>query len=1118
MKRSRLWFVATLLTVCSLASPAHALEECRLLRQPDIQGDHIVFVYAGDLWTVARAGGVATRLTTHDGIERYPQLSPDGATVAFTAEYDGNVDVYSVPVTGGEPTRLTWHPADDQVAGWYPDGKHILFRSARASAPTRFDRFFKIPAAGGFEEMLPLPTAGYCSFSADAKQIAFVSPSYDRRTWKRYRGGNAPEIWLYDFAANTSEKMTDWPGPDEWPMWHDRTVYYCSDRGGRTANLWAYDVDKKTHRQVTTFTDYDVKWPSIGGDAMVFENGGYLYGMDLPGEKPVKIKVLVPDDKPGARAEVRNVSAWITDWDLSPSAKRAVFAARGDLFTVPAENGDPRNLTQTPGARERDPAWSPDGKWVAYLSDQGGEYEIWVIGSDGKTPARQVTKGGGTFRYAPHWSPDSKKLAFSDKTMTLWWCDVATGKLSKVDKSEWGEIQDFRWAPDSRWIAYSMPLATGFDRLMLASTEGGAPTAVTDGMTDDVSPAFDPEGKYLYFISRRTVAPEFGAFELDFQFRVTDKIYALALRDSLPSPVAPKSDEEMGAAAGDDGKGKDAEGGKSGAKSNAKPDAKSAAKSDGEKPIAIQLDGLAGRCAVLPIPPGSYAGVTAFKDKIVYLSFEDANPEDDSPGHASLHAFDLNKQKDQTVVSGVNGTYATSKDGGKVLYKSGDTFGIVDVAEGKKVGDGKIATGSLMALVDPRQEWRQMFDEAWRLERDFYYDPAMGGLNWTAVGDRYRQLVPYVAHRADLSYILGELIGELATSHTYVSGGDVPQAAKVDVGLLGADYALDAASGLYRFQTIYRARDWNTKIAAPLGEPGIGVKEGDLLLEVNGRPVKAPENLFAAFVNTTGKQTTIKVGSSASDPKARTYTVVPIANEASLRYTAWVAANREKVAKASNGQIAYIHVPNTATAGIQEFTKQYYPQVDRKGIIVDERFNGGGFIPDFFVERLWRKTWVAWSNRDGGGFRTPQTGIDGPKCMLVNEYAGSGGDAFPFYFRMQGLGPVIGKRTWGGLVGISHGLPLVDGGSVTMPDFGMYDPKTGQWLVENHGVDPDIEVENAPDLMVAGHDPQLERAIRYCMDELKAHPPLAAKKPEFKVQEGLKAATPVPIKSSGGSN
>jgi tricorn protease len=488
----------------------------------------------------------------------------------------------------------------------------------------------------------------------------------------------------------------------------------------------------------------------------------------------------------------------------------------------------------------------------------------------------------------------------------------------------------------------------------------------------------------------------------------------------------------------------------------------------------------------------------------VYIALDEPNPDDDGPGTGAIHVFDLEKRKDKTVISGVAAAGSVSKDGGKVLYKAGETYGIVETNEGQKVGDGKLKTEGLMTLVDPHQEWMQMYNEAWRLERDFYYDPAMGGLDWKAIGERYRQLVPFVAHRADLNYILGELQGELSTSHAYVGGGEMPDVPHVDIGLLGADYDFDAASGLYRFKTIYRDRDWNSRVPAPLGQPGIGVKEGDLLLEVNGMPVRAPMNVFAAFVGTTGKQTQIKVGASANDPKARTYTVVPIASEAPLRYTAWVEGNREKVEKATGGRIAYIHVPNTALAGIQEFTKQYYPQVDKQGIIVDERFNGGGFIPDFLVERLWRKTWVAWTNRDGEGFRTPQTAIDGPKCILINEYAGSGGDAFPFYFRMQGLGPVIGKRTWGGLVGISHNLPLVDGGVITMPDFGMYDPRTGQWLVENHGVDPDIEVENAPDLMVSGHDPQLEKAIEWSLDQLKTNPPVAFKRPPYKVQEGLK--------------
>ncbi len=1089
-----------LIALLAAAVPAVALEECRLLRQPDIQGDRIVFVYAGDLWTVARAGGLATRLTSHEGSELFPKLSPDGRTVAFTAEYDGNTDAYTVPVEGGEPVRLTWHPLPDQVAEWYPDGRDILLRSRRASALLRYDRFLKVPARGGFEETLPLPTGGYASLSPDGGQIAFVSPSYDNRTWKRYRGGDAPQIWTHDFRRNVSEKITDWPGPNEWPMWHDRTIYYASDRGGRTVNLWAYDLDARTHRQVTRFDEYDVKWPSLGSDAIVLENGGYLYVLELAGETLQKLSVLVPDDKPGARAGYRNVSRWITDVDLSPSAKRAVFAARGDLFTVPAEKGDPRLLVGTPGARERDPAWSPDGKWIAYLSDQTGEYELWVAGSDGRTAPRQVTAGGGTFRFAPRWSPDAKKLAFSDKTCTLWWCDVASGKLTRVDRCEYGEIHDYAWAPDSKWLAYSKENAAHFRQLHLYAL-GGAVTSVSNGMTEDFTPAFDPAGDYLYFVSRRTLKPEFGAFELNFQFSATDKIYALSLRDTLLTPVPPQSDEETGEAKKDeDGAGKDTPGAKG---ARAAKGAKEEAKPAEPKPVRIDLAGIDRRVAELPVPAARYAGLSAFKGKLVFFALDPADPESDGPPTGTVRLFDLEKREVKSVISGVAAASALSKDGGKLLYKAGDTYGIVDVAEGKKSGDGKLATGQLMTMLDPRREWRQMFDEAWRLERDFYYDPAMGGLDWKAVGERYRALVPHVAHRADLNYILGELQGELSTSHAYVGGGDAPSVPRVDVGLLGADYELDAASGLYRFATIYRTRDWNSDVEAPLGMPGIRVEEGDCLLEVNGRPVRAPENVFAAFVGTAGKQTRIKVGRSAGDPQARTYTVQPVRSEARLRYTAWVEGNREKVAKATGGRIAYVHVPDTATEGIQEFSKQYYPQVDKQGIIVDERFNGGGFIPDFFTERLRRTTLTKWSTRDGADFRTPTTAIDGPKCILINQYAGSGGDAFPYYFRQLGIGPLIGMRTWGGLVGISHNLPLVDGGVVTLPDFGMWDPVSGRWVVENHGVDPDIEVENTPSEMVAGRDPQLERAIEWALGELAKNPPPRVARPAYKVQEGL---------------
>ncbi len=1079
--------IGSFLLALVAVAPAAALEECRLMRQPDIQGGTIVFAYAGDLWKVARDGGTAVRLTSSDGVEQFPKISPDGKTVAFTAEYDGNTDAYTMPIEGGEPTRLTWHPMPDAVAEWYPDGKSILIRSPRASSILRYSRFFKVAATGGFEQMLPLPTAGYASFSPDARYLAYVSPSYDSRTWKRYTGGNAPDIWVYDFKQNSSEKITSWEGADEWPMWYKRTIYYCSDRGPH-ANLWAYDLDTKQTRQVTHFDQYDVKWPSIGADAIVLENGGYLWVMDLPSEQLHPIHVLVPDDKPGARPEYRNVADWITSAGLSPSGKRAVLCARGELFTVPAEHGDVRDLTNTPGVRERDPEWSPDGRWIAFLSDAGGEYELHVIGSDGATPDRQVTHGGATFRYAPHWSPDSRKLAFSDKTRTLWWCDVATGKLTKVDKSDDGEITDFTWSGDSRWIAYTRPAANNFGRIMLYSLERGHATALSDGMTDDFSPSFDPQGRWLWFVSRRAVNLPAFAFEYSYPFANTDEILAASLRDTTASPVRPESDEEpVAAAAG--GKGaQDAKGKDHGAATG------------GDAAWTVDLAGVGTRLAELPVPAGRYQSLHATNDGLVFDAIQDVDLNS-GKAKVDIHVFDLDKRKDRVLIPGVDADYSMSKDGSKLLYHSDNTYGILTASEAgdHKPGDGKIETGTLMAYVDPRQEWKQMFDEAWRLERDYYYDPAMGGLDWKAVGDRYRQLVPYVAHRADLNYILGELIGELSTSHTYVQGGDTPKTRHVDVGLLGADYALDGASGRYRFEHVYAQRDWNSDVEAPLGAPGVNVHDGDVLLAVNGAPVHAPTNVYAAFVGTAGKLTRITVGKSADDPHPRTIVVKPIASEATLRYREWVAANREKVAKATGGRIGYIHIPDTAVDGIQEFVRQYYPQVDKDGMIVDERFNSGGFVPDFFVQRLGRTTMSYWATRDGHDIRTPASAIDGPKCILANQYAGSGGDCFPYFFREAKLGPIIGMRTWGGLVGISHSLPLVDGGEVTMPDFGFWNLK-GQWDVENHGVEPDIEVENRPEEMVVGIDAQLDRAIQYCMSELKDHPFARPARPKYKVR------------------
>jgi tricorn protease len=1067
------------------------------MRQPDIQGDRIVFVYGGDLWTVTRAGGTAARLTSHEGVEQYPKFSPDGQTVAFTAEYDGNTDVYTVPAAGGEPTRRTWHPGIDIVGDWYPDGKAILFRSNRAMAPRRGTQFWKLSLAGGLEEKLPLPSAGWCSWSPDGTQLAYCMPTYENRTWKRYQGGNAPDVWIYDFAKHDSYPITSWTGADDWPMWVGDKIYYVSDEGGRTANLWRYDTKDKSHRQVTSFDRYDVKWPSAGSDAIVFENGGSLYVLNLPAEQMTKLKVLVPDDKPGLRPELKNVAKWITDFDLSPSGKRLVVAARGDVFTVPAEHGEPRNLTHSPATRERNPVWSPDGKWIAYWSDRSGEMQLCVAPQDGTGPDRAVTKTGAIFRYAPRWSPDAKKIAFADKTWTLWWCDVATGALTKVDHSEVSDITDFAWSGDSKWLAYAWPADNTNRLLRLYALETGKVTTLSDDMTDTFAPAFDPDGRWLYFVSRRTFEPMYSAFELDYHFTGTDKIYAASLVDTTGRPTPPKSDEETPGAAGKSGAGdKDAKG------KGGDGDKDGASGKDRAKEVRIQFDGLMQRVAEVPIPAGRYANLVAYSDHLLYTSLDGEYDENGLAKSSSLHSYALADQEDKTVVADVSPGFAATKDGKKLLYKKDDTFGIVEVDKANKVGDGKAPTGTLMAVVDPKAEWLDMFDEAWRLERDYYYDPNLGGLDWKAVGARYRELVPYAAHRSDVNYRLGELIGELSTSHTYVGGGALPDVPKTPGGLLGVDWTPDAGSGRYRFGRIFKERDWNSDVEAPLGVPGVNVKEGDYLLAVNGVDVRLPTNVYAAFAGTAGKPTRITVGRTANDGAPHTYTVQPVADEYSMRLEAWIADNRRKVDAATGGRVAYVYVPNTGKEGLQEFAKQFYPQVEKQGIIVDERWNGGGLIPDFFVERLQRTTWSYWSARDGKSFRTPSASIDGPKCILINQYAGSGGDAFPYYFRLAGLGPVIGKRTWGGLVGINYDLPLVDGGAVTMPSFGLWDTK-GQWAVENHGVDPDIEIENAPHLVAQGKDPQLERGIQYELEELAKHPAVRPTRPAYKVQPGL---------------
>ncbi|MFM7230990.1 MAG: S41 family peptidase [bacterium] len=1049
-----------------------APDEGRLLRMPDLHGDRIVFVYAGDLWTVARTGGTAVRLTSDEGYEVMPRFSPDGTRIAFTGEYDGNPDVFTIPAGGGVPTRLTFHSAFDQMVEWTPDGDSILFRSPRSYSP-RYDRFFVVPARGGFEQPLPLSSAGHASWSADGRLLAFVSPTFDRRNWKRYRGGNAPNVWLYDVAARTSRNLTaEHPGPDEWPMFHERTLYYASDRGGRTVNLWALDLDRGTHRQVTRFETFDVKSPAIGPDGIVFENGGWLWRIDLPTEKLARVPVVLPADLPGARAEFRDVSRWMGGLDLAPNLKRAVVEARGDLFIVPTGEGEPRNLTQSSGVRERDPAWSPDGRWIAFWSDASGEYQLMLADPEGRSAPRAVTKEPGTYRYPPVWSPDARKLAWSDKTGRLWALTLATGKVTLVAKDDGDDILDYEWSPDSRWIVFARQTPALMRTVHLWSYDTGRLERVGDGMSDDFSPSFDPAGRYLYFISLRRMRPDPGVFEQHMFLRASHRVYALALTTTTPSPLAPRDDDDTAAPFG-------------AAAPLAAPDR-----------MRIDLAGLGGRVVEFPAPSGRLTRVRGVPGGFVVTEQEEI-PDEMGLGPVNLHHYDLASRTLTRVLSDVDDRFALSRDGGWVLYQRDGMAGIVETAREHAVGEGALAPQGLVAQVEPRAEWRQIYEEAVRTARDFFYDAELGGLRWDVLAARYRALVPHVAHRADLNYLIGELVGELSTSHTYVNGGDIVEPPGVDAGLLGVDWALDATTGLYRFQRIHRETDWNAPEAPPLAAPGLAVQVGDLLLAVNGRAVRAPMNVYEPFVGTVGQRTVLTVGRSVNDPAARQVTVIPVASETNLRYATWVRENRERVARATDGRVGYVHIATTDFKGMARFAKEWFPQVALEGVIVDDRYNRGGLIPWFMIETLGRTTWSYSTNRDGYPWHTPRSSFDGHRCLLINEYAGSGGDMVAHFFRQRGLGPLFGRTTGGSMAGLWRRTPFVDGDVVNIPDFAKYDDE-GRWYAENEGVHPDVEVTNLPEDEALGRDPQLEHAIEWMREQLRTRPVKRPAQPPFR--------------------
>lgn len=1090
-----------------LAGPAAAQEpgtSTGLFRNPDVSRTHLVFVYADDLWIAPREGGVALPLASPAGLESTPRFSPDGTRIAFVGNYDGNRDLYVVPVTGGVPARVTHHPAGEALADWTPDGRLLFATNAFASNP-RIAELFTVAADGGLPERVSVPQGLAAAVSPDGEWLAYTPHSTDSRTWKRYRGGLATDLWLWNLKKRESRRVTTWEGTDTWPMWHGKTLYYVSDAGdSHRLNLWAYDLETKAQTPLTRFPALDVKWPAIGPGPdgkgeIVFQCGSGLRRLDCATREIAAITLEVPGARPTLRPQPVDAAKQLGAWHLAPSGKRAACAARGDVWTCPAEHGTPRNLTRTSGVAERDPSWSPDGKSIAYLSDATGEYEVWVAPADGTGEPRQVTSEGAVFRFAPQWSPDGKWLVFTDKTYAIWLCDVATGATRLVDRDPWGLEDDavgLSWSADSRWLAYARNderARTGC--VWVHDVPAAKSTRVTDPFHNAAFPVFDRAGDYCYFRSNRHFAPRYGELDNAFIYAGSEVLLCVPLRADQPSPFAPKSDEEGEEKKKDEEKDKAKEDGK---KENGKDEGKGEgegkkgegggdgkkddAKAAAPKPVTIEIDGFERRAVRLPVKPGVF-GRLGVNDKGALLYVRRSIRGTDEP--AEIQAFDPKdeKREEKTVAKG--GDFVLSADGKKLLVPSGNGASIQDAGPG---ATGKpVVTAGMTAWVDPRAEWRQLLVETWRLQRDLFYDAGLHGVDWPGMRTRYAAMIADCVTREDVGYVLRELISELNVGHAYYWSGPSEETPNLPAGLLGVDFER-GEGGAYRIARIPEGAVFDAEARGPLSQPGVGVRVGDYVLAVNGLPVDPRKDPWAAFLGTAGRAITLTVSQKpVRDETARTVVVATLESESGLRYRAWIERTRQWVREKSGGRIGYLHVPDTGVNGQNELVRQFYGQVGCDALIVDERWNGGGQIPTRFVELLDRPITNYWARRDGRDWPWPADAHQGPKCMLINGHAGSGGDAFPAYFKQRGLGKLIGTRTWGGLVGITGVPRLIDGTQITVPSFAYY-KKDGTWGIEGHGVDPDLVVEADPLALAEGRDPQLEAAVTHLLAELERAP------------------------------
>ncbi len=1121
---------------CSMLMPARAVEktsriDARMMRQPDVSATHIAFVYAGDIWVAPKTGGEAVRLSSPRGEESFPKFSPDGTTIAFSGNYDGNVDIYTVPVTGGVPQRITHHGAADRVIDWYPDGESILYATTMTSFKDRFNQLYKVSATGGLPEKLPMPYGEFGAISPDGKSIVFNTISVDFRTWKRYRGGMNPDLWLMDLTTLKARNITKSPAAESIPMWFGNKIYFLSDRDdSKRLNIWSLDLANDRFKQLTFFKEFDVQFPSVGAGEIIFANAGRLYLLDLKTEKMREVEISVTTDRSTLKPRLENVSSLIQWATISPTGKRALFSARGEVFSVPAEHGVVRNLTRSSGVAERYPAWSPDGKLIAYWSDRTGEYELTVRDAErnpeGPGEERTLTALGPGFRYSPQWSPDSKKIVWIDQAMKIWVYDFETKTNRFIEQQKWmyhGALQRFRvsWSADSRWMAYAGELDTRNTAIVLYDFENNTRHQVTSGFYNDDLPVFDPDGKYLYFRTGRSFSPIYSDLDNSWIYANTMRLAAVPLRRDVPSPLAPRNDDEPESRKDKDAEKKDSEkkeddkkndekksdekkdengneekkAEKTNGESESKNDAKVAEKKDEKKKdsktkaVEIDLEGFEERAVLLPTKAGRYDDLIAVSGKLLYRWLPRTGADG---GSSPVEFYDLEKRETKRVVDDAD-DIELSADRKKLLARKDRSYSIIEPKENQKL-DKRLATTGFEAMIDPVAEWKQIFTDAWRLERDVFYDPNLHGVDWKLMRERYGKLLEEAVTRWDVNFVIGELIGELNASHTYRSGGDVESATHRNVGYLGCDFVL--TNGAYRIAKIITAAPWDTEVRSPLAQPGLtNISEGDYLLAVNGEPLDTNLDPWAAFQGLADKPVFLTVNSEPIFQGAREVLVQTIGSEARLRNLAWINENRLRVEKASDGKIGYIYVPDTGQNGQNELVRQFRGQFTKAGLIIDERFNSGGQIPDRFVELLDRPLRNYWGVRDGSDWPWPAVAHFGPKAMLINGWSGSGGDCFPHYFKQSKLGPLIGQRTWGGLIGMTGSPPLVDGGSVTVPTFGIYD-ESG-WIIESYGVDPDIEVVDDPGEMARGGDPQLERAIFEVMRSIRQNPPSSIKKPQY---------------------